>query len=179
MTVLTEAISDTVSITDNFSRRIVFSRAISDQVDLTARLRLVPKAFFTDSVGITSILRKTPTSAPSNTIGTSADLVVTGVFVQFDTWRPVPRPDNLLVLVCRTPLGEHDSYTGQTHLVLWTIYSDGTRERPEVLAPADNGYGWDSYAHPEWSPDGADVVVAAETSTEYELVVLDATGFGS
>lgn len=97
-------------------------------------------------------------------------------FVQFDTWRPIPRGDNQRVLVCRTPQGDHD--TDLTGLELWTMRPDGSLERKEIASPADNGFGWDSYAHPEWSPDGEFVVVAAETATEWKLVLLPAAGFG-
>lgn len=180
----TASLSDTVGIIDAFAgaftTKLTFNRAFSDTVDITAAITKVQyKVNIADSVGITSILRRTPTATIADTAGITGELSYSGVFVQFDTWRPVNNPDNSLILVCRTPLTEHDSYTGLTHLVLWTIRSDGTGERPEVLQPADNGYGWDSYSHPEWSPDGAEVVVAAETSTEYQLVALDATGFGS
>ena len=101
--------------------------------------------------------------------------------VPFDTWRPVMRPDNALVLACRTPVGEHDTYTGLTHLDLWTFLNDGSMERPEVgmtkgVPVADS---WVSFSHPEWAPDGQSVVVASETSTQWHLSVLDASGFGS
>lgn len=178
---LKKAIADTVGITDSFSRHLVFVRARSDTVGVTDVLatRRSLRIGFSESVDITDSLRKTPRVQVSDTVGITDSLVITGALVQFDTWRPVPKPDNSLVLLCRTPVGEHDSPTGLTHLTLWTILSDGTDEHPVLLSPADNGYGWDSYSHPEWSPSGDEVMVAAETSTEYKLVVLDATGFGS
>ena len=177
---LTEAINDTVSITGIQTRILAFPRSLSDTVGITTAFKTGVKLNIVDTVGITDVLHVPQRSADPNPVGIEDSLAVTGVFVQFDSWRPVSRPsDNELILLCRTPLTEHDSYTGLTHLELWTIFADGTHERPEVLSPADNGYGWDSYAHPEWSPSGEDVVVAAETATEYELVVLDATGFGS
>ncbi len=173
------ALADSVGVTDARATKTQHPRAFSDTIAITNTIHIGLKLNFVDTVGIVDNLRKRPISGPAGSMGLTGALTVSGVFVQFDTWRPVTSPDNGLVLVCRTPLGEHDSYTGQTHLALWTIMSDGTHERPAVLRPADNGYGWTSYAHPEWSPSGDDVVVAAETSTTYELVVLDATGFGS
>ncbi len=180
---LTESLSDTVGIIDAFAgaftTKLTFNRAFSDTVGITEALGTAQRVNIADSVGIVGVLKRTPRATITDTVGIEGTPVFTGVFVQFDTWRPVTNPDNSLVLVCRTPLTEHDTYTGLTHLALWTIRSDGTGERPEVLQPVDNGYGWDSYSHPEWSPAGDEIVVAAETATEYELVVLDATGFGT
>ncbi len=177
----TESLSDSVDITDTFSRQLSFSRAFTfASVGMTAAItRRAYKTIIFDSVNIIGLLRKNPRAAIVNNVGITAVLSYAGDLVQFDSWRPVAKPDNSLILICRTPLGEHDDYVGLTHLVLWTVLSDGTGERTAVSSPADNGYGWDSYAHPEWSPSGEDIVVAAETATEYEIVVLDATGFGS
>lgn len=166
----------------------VFSTSIADTVGISngkVDTKLVHSGATTwrkniaDTVGITDVTVSFFTRAtPTGTVGVNASLVVTGNFVQFDTWRPVPKPDNSLVLVCRTPVGEHDTATGLTHLSLWTITSRGTGEHQVVKTPATNGFGWVSYGHPEWSPDGHQVAVWVETSTQYKLMLIDADGFG-
>ena len=37
---------------------------------------------------------------------------------------------------------------------------------------------WMSFNHPEWSPDGTSIVVTSETSTEWNISTINATGFG-
>lgn len=177
MVTLSASLTDTVGITETFSRRLVFGRPLTDTAGVTETVKIKLKINLLDTVGIVGHLRQRAYMADS--VGMDGTVAVHGSLVQFDTWRPIPKPDNSLILLCRTPVGEHDSPTGLTHLTLWTILPDGMDEHPVLLSPADNGYGWSSYSHPEWSPSGDDVLVAAETSTTYKLVVLDATGFGS
>lgn len=134
----------------------------------------------TNTVGITE---QFPTSIVNvhDRVGLQNTITTHRAGVKVDTWRPVLRPDNQLVLVCRTPITEHDSSTGLTHMTLWTFQKDGTREKIEVSIsagiPAANS--WTKFGHPEWAPDGKDIVVAAETSTECQIYKLDATGFGA
>lgn len=93
----------------------------------------------------------------------------------YDSWRPNPKPDaNNQILTCRTPVGEHDTGTGLTHITLWIIPADASDETLVVDTPTAKG--WVSYSHPEWSPSGDDLVLAVETSTQYQLVVLDTAG---
>lgn len=157
MTAFTASLSDTVGITDSLGRQSVLHRAFSDTVGITEVLRAIHN---TDTVGITATLD-----------------VSSSRYVQFDTWRPVARPDNKLILLCRTPEGEHDSYLGLTNLSLWTVFPDTTNENPVVLPPNVNGFGWTSYGHPEWAPDGNTVVVWVETATSYKLVLIDSSEF--
>lgn len=91
-------------------------------------------------------------------------------FVQFDTWRPLPEKDNNTFLVCRTPPGIHD--TDNTVLELWLTHSNGAPEQKLLGNISENGLGWDSYSHPEWSPDGTQIVLSAETSTEWQIVII-------
>lgn len=135
-------------------------------------------AAINDTVGITN---RIGSNRPRNfdTVGITDVVTLIGNFVQYDTWRPVPRPDNGLVLVCRTPRGEHDSSTGYTHLALWTVSALGKNEKIAINTPALNGFGWVSFGHPEWSPDGSQVAVWVETSTSYKLMLIDSSGFGN
>lgn len=134
------------------------------------------KLILVNAVDITDYLRKIPTVSTTETVGVSDSLSVSGVFVQYDSWRPVPKPDNTMTLVCRTPEGDHD--TTLTDLSIWAVNSEEGKEAWSVLSVAENGYGWDGFGHPEWSPDGSQIVLFAETATEYQIVILGASGFG-
>lgn len=150
--------TNTVQISATTARATGIHRALGDAVDIGDLVSIGHVAEMLNEIDI------------SNTV------TVGSMFNQFDTWRPVPRPDNMRVIVCRTPQGDHDD--DLTSMELWTMRPDGTLERKEVGSPAENGFGWVSYAHPEWAPDAENVVVAAETSTQYKLVLLPAAGFG-
>lgn len=133
----------------------------------------------TDSVGVAGSLRRTPTAEVSDVVAITDSLTIAGVFVQFDSWRPVPKPDdNSLMLVCRTPENYHDSLVALQHLSLWTIRPDGSDEHPVLTDPTINGFGWVRQSHPEWSPDGQTIVLMVETATEYQLVLMNSSAFG-
>lgn len=153
---------------------------ITDAVTTHSQLHLT----FSDTVGISEAFSEHTTHSytvlPTNVIGITDVVTYALTYIPYDTWRPVLRPDNHLVLACRTPVGEHDSPTGLTHMQLWTFANTGAHEK----LVAGIGFGealsgsWTSFGHPEWAPDGNDVVVVAETSTEFRISVLDATDFG-
>jgi hypothetical protein len=172
-------LAETVGITDVLSRSTVKTRSFFETVGITDSVATRSKLTLAETVGISDTLGIGVTLHNNfqEVVGVTDTLTVSGALVQMDSWRPIPKPDNSIVLLCRTPVGEHDSPTGLTHLTLWTVFPDGSEEHPAVLSPADNG--WDSYSHPEWAPSGDEIIVAAETSTEYRLVTIDATGFGS
>lgn len=112
---------------------------------------------------------------PTNTLDISEIVTAGGELIQYDSWRSVPKFDNSLYVLCRTPLGEFDSYTGLTDMTLWTVDHDGLNEILRLDVPSTQG--WTSYSHPEWSPDGQEITIAVETSTEYQLVKLDTSGW--
>lgn len=91
-------------------------------------------------------------------------------FVQYDTWRPLPEKDNNTFLVCRTPPGVHD--TDNTVLELWLTYSNGASDQKLLANVADNGFSWSSFSHPEWSPDGSQIVLSVETASEWQIVII-------
>lgn len=155
---LTASPTDTVGITDVLTERVGLQRGFANTVGITDTLVAGHPVFFFEEVGI------------------EGELTVAGDFIQYDTWRPTPNPTNTLVLLCRTPEGVHD--TDYSQLSLWTVHPLGTSENPEIAVVADNGFGWDSYGHPEWSPDGKNIVVWVETATEWKLMLLNASGFG-
>ena len=152
--------AETFGVVDSLARKIALVGTLTDSVGVVDRLRLKPTARPVDSVGITNAV------------------AVTGMFVQMDTWRPVPKPDNTMVLVCRTPESLHDSTAGLARMTLWALSPEGNWERPCIASPQDNGYGWTSYSHPEWSPSGNQVVIAVETASAWKIVMLDSSGFG-
>lgn len=179
--VFSRSFTDAVGITDTLARRLVFSRARTDTVGITDilshRLRFVRN--LTDTVGITEVLTLRTFATFTNSVGIIDTLAISGVFIPYDTWRPVPKPDdNNIVLVCRTPQGTHDTYAGLTQMTMWTLRPDGTNERQEILDPGSNGFGWLTFSHPEWSPDGDTIVMVVETSAEYKLVLLNSSAFG-
>lgn len=155
---LTASPTDTVGVSATLARRISFSRSFANTVGITSTLvsHVFERPGFSDAVGITNTL------------------AVHGVFVQFDNWRPVPSPDNTRMLSCRTPVGEHDSPTGLTHLSLWVYNFSGQGDEVAFNMPGT----WTSYGHPEWSSDGTAVVVWAELASTYELMLIDVTQFG-
>ncbi len=171
--------ANTIDISDAVVSQVALSAAPANTVDISETVainvsvivNLANTVDISDAIATGVALQDTET----NQAEISETVAVTGTLVQFDTWRPVPRFDNELTLICRTPVGIHD--TDLTDLTVWTVDHEGLNEMTAIGPPSENG--WDSYAHPEWSPDGEEVVVAAETPTEYQLVTLDATGFGS
>ena len=153
-----------VSDTDNISETIV------------AHVHRV--AFLSDTVGIVAHLRD-QFAHFSDAVGITDSLTVHGVFVQYDSWRPVHKPDATLLLICRTPENYHDTPAGLANMTFWTVEMDGTGEKPAIHSPATNGYGWTAYYHPEWSPDGMNIVMITETSDHYQLTIFNASGFGA
>lgn len=195
----TEAISDTVGITNSFSYVLSshnFTANLSDTVDITATLGPISghpfassdtvgitstltigqKIIISDTVGVTGALLHNFTASLSDTVGLESSVTLTGSYLQYDTFRPVPNPGNTRILVCRTPLGLHDSVEGMQEVMLWTLDTDGSNEFPVVRTPTENG--WVSYSHPEWAPDSNNIVVVVETSDSYILTLLNSTGFG-
>lgn len=115
----------------------------------------------------------------TETVGITDSLGVVSTYVPFDSWRPVPKPDgNELMLVCRTPEGTHDSEEGLEELSFWTIRPDGTGEHQVLTDPTVNGYGWTKQWHPEWSPDGNQIVFVVDDGTETKLILLNSSSFG-
>lgn len=117
----------------------------------------------------------------AQTVAAVAEIDTPLVFSPYDRWRPRLRPDTTSVLLCCTQPGNHDSPAGFEEMTLWIFRANG-HERTEVLGTPgsiDDGaatptpLGWVSYGHPEWSPDGNDLVIFVETSSDYRIVVLD------
>jgi hypothetical protein len=174
------SLSDTANISDSIVKHLAVSKALSNTDNIsntltTHRVGLHKTLANTDSISDVQTKIVQPRKILTDLVDISNVTTVTGILVQFDTWRPVPKFDNSLILICRTPLGVHD--TDLTNIVVWTVKADGSGERVAIGLPTSNG--WVSYSHPEWSPDGQEVVIAVETSTEYQLVTVDASGFGS
>lgn len=177
--------TDAVGITDSRTRVLVLVRTFTETLGITDSLVAVKHhaVGVTDTVGITDVMtthvRALAIFSP-NIVGLSSVVSVVRTGVPLDTWRPVIRPDNHLVLACRTPLGEHDSPTGLTHMRLFSFTNLGDNERVEVdIATGIPAAGsWTAFGHPEWAPDGNTIVLASETSTECMISVLDSSGFG-
>lgn len=94
------------------------------------------------------------------------------VFQPFDTWRPRFSPDHVVMLVCRTAPGHHD--TNLTSMTLWAFAPEGfDGDQTRKVKNIPSTYGWTSYGHPEWTPDSTQVVIYVETSTQYQIVLLD------
>lgn len=142
-----------------------------------------PTVTLTDTVGIEGSLGVSVNglSFLANDVGTQSAVVALLTRSAVDTWRPTPSPNGQLLLACRTPLGEHDSDTGKTHMSVWTFQKDGSHEHLELSmgsAVAVDG-GWTQFDHPEWSPNGTRLVMAAETTTTCQIVQVTTSGFGS
>lgn len=141
---------------------------------MTASLETV-----TDAVGITDAVQALVGRHRSlvNAIGTTNTLGFSQTRAQLDTWRPVLRHDNQLVLVCRTPAGDHD--TDLTNMEFWTFQKDGTREKIELTLASTIAVtrSWTEFGHPEWSADNH-IVLAAKTASECQLIQIDGSGFG-
>lgn len=100
-----------------------------------------------------------------------------GTYAQRDTWRPRLKPDNTVVLACNTPVTEHDSSTGYTHMTFLLFDATGTNRTSVKGTPTS--LTWTSYGHPEWAPNGLSVVIFVETATEYKIQLLDGTTFAN
>lgn len=90
---------------------------------------------------------------------------------RYDTWWPKLSPDRRRVVFTRTPKGVHDRDYSQTSL--WAMNVDGTEVRE--LIP-NGGYGWDLQGHPEWSPDGRQLVMFGGSQVNPQIHVTDSDG---
>jgi hypothetical protein len=167
----TDQISDTTTKAVHDSKSILTGLGIDNTTGKIVHTS-VNKA---NTDGITNVVTALVTHFVLNDCDIDASVAVALDFIQYDTWRLTPKYDNSLILVCRTPQVEHDSYTGTTNMTLWTLLPDGTEERKVLGLPSL--YGWDSYNHPEWAPDGNTIAVLAETTDYWHIVLVDATGF--
>lgn len=96
--------------------------------------------------------------------------------VPWDTWRPRFSPDSQTMLVCRTNPGDHD--TDLTSMQLWLFVGAGFDDNePTMVKGSPSEYGWTSYGHPEWAPDSASIVIAAQSSGFSSIVWLDSASY--
>lgn len=99
----------------------------------------------------------------------------------YDSWWPRLAPDRRRIVFVRTPRGTHD--LDYSRVSIWSMDADGGRLAQLRAAGAD---GWALQGHPEWSPDGRQLVFAGcEASgcgivdTGYEIFTMPASGAGS
>lgn len=167
--------TDTLNISETITRHPAITKALSNTLDIseTAVSHVHHLALISDTLNISGATFMAETHQLTDELDISEVVSVGGELVQFDSWRSVPRFDNSLYLLCRTPVGEFDSDEGLADMTVWTVDHDGNNEIVRISLPSDNS--WDSYSHPEWSPDGQTVVLAAETASEYQLILIDAS----
>jgi Tol biopolymer transport system component len=89
----------------------------------------------------------------------------------FDSWWPRISPDRRTIVFVRTPRGTHDR--DYTQASVWAVAADGSNVvqlRPPGLD------GWSQQGHPEWSPDGSQLVLFGGNRTNPQIFVTDRTG---
>ncbi len=72
----------------------------------------------------------------------------------YDSWWPKPSPDGKKIVFTRTPKSIHD--TDYTKTSLWSMNTNGTSI--QQLIP-NKGYAWVYQGHPEWAPNGSNLVM--------------------
>jgi len=94
---------------------------------------------------------------------------------EYDSWWARPSPDRQRVLFTRTPAGVHDNARDGAFqkASLWVMNADGG-EPTELLPPGS--HGWNQQGHPEWSPDGEQLVMFGGTVTNPQIWITDDDG---
>jgi len=87
----------------------------------------------------------------------------------YDSWWARVSPDRTRIVFARTPRGVHDLDYGKVSL--WMMNADGSNQR--VLRPTGRD-GWDLQGHPEWSPDGAQLVVFGGSQWTSQIFIVNA-----
>ena len=87
-----------------------------------------------------------------------------------DSWWPKPSPDRRQILFVRAPKGRHDDYA---YASIWVMDADGSNAK--AILP-HRAHGWKLQAHPEWSPDGRRIALAAGSTSNPQIYLVDADG---
>jgi Tol biopolymer transport system component len=89
----------------------------------------------------------------------------------YDSWWPKLSPDRTQIMFHRTPKGTHDRDYAKTSI--WMIGVDGSGLREVV---PNRAFGWQLLGHPEWSPDGSEIVLFAGATNAPQIYVVRADG---
>jgi Tol biopolymer transport system component len=89
----------------------------------------------------------------------------------YDSWWPKLSPDRTQIMFHRTPKGTHDRDYAKTSI--WMVGVDGSGLREVV---PNRAFGWQLLGHPEWSPDGSEIVVFAGATNAPQIYVLRSDG---
>lgn len=91
----------------------------------------------------------------------------------FDSWWPKISPDRTKLMFVRTPPGVHD--TDYKQVSTWVMNIDGSNLQ-EILP--HGSYGWVYQGHPEWSPDGTEIVTMChgEVGRGVQVCIVNADG---
>lgn len=89
----------------------------------------------------------------------------------YDSWWPKLSKDRTQIMFHRSPKGTHDRDYAKTSI--WMVGVDGTGLRQVV---PNRAYGWELIGHPEWSPDGTEIVLFAGKLRAPQIYILDADG---
>ena len=91
--------------------------------------------------------------------------------LSYDSFFPRISPDRRTIMFQRTPAGVGDN--DYTQVSIWTVAFDGTGVAQLV---ARGAFGWETMGHPEWSPDGTEIVLFGGPLNDPEVHVIDADG---
>lgn len=167
-------VTDAVPISESSAKRVQDQKGLSDAALISGSSGVHAQKGVSDADTISETTGvHTNRFTPPNAVEIDNIVVVGGTLNQYDTWRSVPRFDNMLFLICRTAVGTYD--TDLSNINVWTVDHDGLNEFLRITKPSD--HGWVTYGHPEWSPDGQEVVIATETVTEWQLVIVDSSSW--
>lgn len=89
----------------------------------------------------------------------------------YDSWWPRLAPDRRRIVFVRTPRGTHD--LDYSRVSIWSMDADGGRLAQLRAAGAD---GWALQGHPEWSPDGTQLVVFGGSAANPQIYVMTDSG---
>jgi len=90
---------------------------------------------------------------------------------RYDSWWPRISPDRRTIVFTRTPKGTHDR--DYTQVSVWAVAADGSN--PVELRPRGLD-GWSQQGHPEWSPDGRQLVLFGGNRTSPQIYITDREG---